>query len=34
MRAIFSKIQKYESWFFAIWIIGMSTYGVYVLVTN
>jgi hypothetical protein len=34
MRAIISKIRKNGSWFFAIWIIGMSAYGVYVIITN
>jgi hypothetical protein len=34
MRAILSKIQKNEFWLFAIWIIGMSSYGVYVIITN
>jgi hypothetical protein len=34
MRAIFSKILKIEVWIFAIWIISMSSYGVYVITTN
>jgi len=34
MRVIFGKILKNESWIFAIWIIGMFTYGVYVIITN
>ncbi len=34
MRAIFRKILKNEFWVFAIWIIGMFAYGVYVIITN
>jgi hypothetical protein len=34
MRAICSKINKIEIWLFAIWIIGMSAYGVYIIITN
>ena len=34
MRAALSKIRKNEFWLFAIWIIGMSAYGVYVIITN
>jgi hypothetical protein len=34
MYAIFKKIIKNEFWVFAIWILGMSAYGVYVVITN
>ena len=34
MRVIFRKIQKNGSWIFAIWIMGMFTYGVYVIIAN
>ena len=34
MRAILSKILKNEFWIFATWIIGMSAYGIYVIITN
>jgi hypothetical protein len=29
-----SKIRKNEFCLFAVWIIGMSSYGVYVIITN
>jgi len=34
MRVIFGKILKNEALMFAICIIGMSAYGVYVIITN
>jgi hypothetical protein len=34
MRAIFRTIIKNEFWIFAMWVIGMSAYGVYVIATN
>ena len=34
MRAILGKILKSEFWLFAIWIMGMSSYGVYVIIAN
>jgi hypothetical protein len=34
MRAILRKILKRQFWIFEIWIIDMSAYGIYVIITN